>query len=138
MVAPQGLTGIVNKGDMSVFHIIPQTLPHTRNKDSYPDFAAQLRWTFSDNLAGTAPDALGCCLARLRSKRGFKSPPPHQSTESSTYRKASPKTAGLLLVTVTVFVTVVENCRRLCLAIPYPVGSKIQHLVEFCILSSQN
>jgi len=37
LVAPQGFTGDENKGDVAVFHIVPQTVPHTRNKDSYPD-----------------------------------------------------------------------------------------------------
>jgi len=37
LVAPQGFTGIENKRDMAVSHGFPQTVPHTQNKDSYPD-----------------------------------------------------------------------------------------------------
>lgn len=34
LVAPQGFTGIANKGDKTVFHIVPHALPRTRNKDT--------------------------------------------------------------------------------------------------------
>jgi hypothetical protein len=44
LVAPQGFTDFENKGDMTVFHSDPHAIPHSQNKDSYPD----LRRTSSD------------------------------------------------------------------------------------------
>jgi hypothetical protein len=38
LVAPQGFTGIANKKDTMVFHILPHIVPHKPNKNSYPDF----------------------------------------------------------------------------------------------------
>ena len=35
---PQGTTGIANKKDTMVFHILPHIVPHKPNKNSYPDF----------------------------------------------------------------------------------------------------
>jgi len=51
-------------------------------------------------------DALAYGLAR---SLAFKSPPPHQSKESITYKKASPKRLAFFFVTVAVFVAVVET-----------------------------
>jgi len=51
LVAPQGFTDDENKGDMSVFHIILHAVPHTRNKDSHPDFTELFgrSWTRSNH-----------------------------------------------------------------------------------------
>jgi hypothetical protein len=42
---------------MIVFHRFPQTVPHTRNKDSYPDLL-HTSLDFLDYLAGTVHAAL--------------------------------------------------------------------------------
>ena len=42
LVAPQGFTGDENKEDIKVFHIYPHTIPHSQNKNSYPDSSCTL------------------------------------------------------------------------------------------------
>lgn len=43
---PQGFMGYETKGDITVFNSYPHTLPHSRNKNSYPDCRVRFR-TFS-------------------------------------------------------------------------------------------
>jgi hypothetical protein len=42
LVAPQGFTHIESKGDSTVFHNDPQSIPHTEKWNSQTDFAAHL------------------------------------------------------------------------------------------------
>jgi hypothetical protein len=49
LVAPQGFTGIENKGDKLIFHSFPHLVPHARNKDCVP-----IRWALLGSLAATS------------------------------------------------------------------------------------
>jgi len=75
---PQGFTDVENKGDMVVFHSFPQTVPHTRNKDSYPDLLHTSLDFFGLPVWHHARRA--SLLSSAATNYGvFKSPPPHQS-----------------------------------------------------------
>jgi hypothetical protein len=51
LVAPQGFTGVANKGDVTVFHSVPHVIPRTRNKDSYSDSTRTSPHSCSDSNA---------------------------------------------------------------------------------------